>query len=406
MDSPLPVTAGRFPEKRQLAAASHGWLDGTEGTNRNRQPGLVQQFKADTDLEAIEAWLKSKRHKSPHTVRAYRREAYRLLAWSVSFRDKPISSLDLDDIEEFHKWLQEPEPHPTWAERGWLIVKGPLSDGSLRQAIVILLGMFNWLVDGHYLSGNPVKMFDGGAAAKQQKEELDSPQERYLPHDLWQWVESSIEALRPETNRGGAQKAYERKRFVLHFLYLTGMRRSELATATWGRLRKDGKDWVLKVKGKGRKKLEDVLLLPSAMAALHRYRISLGLTAMPTLAEEHRPIVQGNSGEAISDNYLNRLMKDILHQLATTLPVEHEWIATLEKASAHWMRHSLATHNAEAGVSMQATADQLRHKSMDTTRRIYTHVAAKHRRKELEKLEEYNHLDRPLGMPGKNGCQD
>ena len=54
-------------------------LDGSQGTFRApRQHCLMS---ATTDYEAILAWLRSKR--SPHTVRAYRKEAERLLLWSM-----------------------------------------------------------------------------------------------------------------------------------------------------------------------------------------------------------------------------------------------------------------------------------------------------------------------------------
>ncbi len=62
------------------------------------------------------------------------------------------------------------------------------------------------------------------------------------------------------------------------------------------------------------------------------------------------------------------------------------------------MSRSFATHSAEAGVSMQSVADQLRHKSMEATRRIYTHVAVKHRRKELDKLEKYNSKEKTQSL--------
>lgn len=392
--SNLPIPSQKnthFPTREILSVLLHGWLDGSNGANRNRSPGAVKQITADTDIEAIEDWLKSKRRKSLHTQRAYHREAYRLLAWSVAFKDKPLSSLSVDDIAEFHDWLESPVNHPVWEERGWILFRGPLSPVSRRHAIIVLIGLFRWLVEAGYLAGNPVKLFDGGSAAEQQKEEKSSEQEHFLPHDLWQWVNQHLDAQRPGNNRGGAINAYERQRFIVTFLYWTGLRRSELASAVMARIRQDGSDWVLKVKGKGRIKLEPVVLLQPAMAALRRYRLHRGLPEYPTPAEEETPLVPASDGiTPISDNYLNRLLKCMLGKLAAAVPNDHPgWAEKLRSATAHWMRHSLATHNAEAGVTIEATADQLRHKSMETTRRIYTHVKARHRRKELAKLLNY-----------------
>ena len=89
----LPTTEAKdaFPTENDLTVALDILLDGSQGANRN--PTAVKQITGNTDLEAIESWLKAKKRKSPNTLRSYRREAYRLLAWSVAFQQKPISSL-------------------------------------------------------------------------------------------------------------------------------------------------------------------------------------------------------------------------------------------------------------------------------------------------------------------------
>ncbi len=51
-------------------------LDGSLGSNRGR--GGVCQLGADTDIDAVRAWL-AEYAGSPHTLRAYRKEAERLL---------------------------------------------------------------------------------------------------------------------------------------------------------------------------------------------------------------------------------------------------------------------------------------------------------------------------------------
>lgn len=394
---PVPkVGDDHFPCKQDLVMNLPAWLDGSEGSNRNRN--TVQQIRANTDLEAIEAWLRAKRRRSPNTQRAYRREAYRLLAWAIAFKQKPLSGLSMEEVEEFHDWLIQPENHPLWAERGWVLFRGPLSAASQRQALVILSGMFSWLVHAGYLAGNPFRIYDSGVNAKEQAEERESEQERFLPHELWCWVQQNLDALFPPNNKGGAIAAYERKRFIVIFLYWTGVRRSELATAVMSRIKKDGGQWVMKVKGKGRTKLESVVVGESAMQALCRYRIYRGLPEYPSSIEDKIPVVSATDGVTpVSDHHINNLVKDLFKKLAAKLAAENahlDWEKKLKSATAHWMRHSLATHNAEAGVSIEATANQLRHRSMDTTRKIYTHTRAKHLRKELDKLEEYNATER------------
>ena len=109
----LPVpsdTADRFPERRDLSNNLPASLDGSKGTNRHKDGNCL--FEGNTDLEGIEAWLEAKEQSSPNTLRSYRREAYRLLAWAIYFKNKPLSSLKLKEVREYHHWLAAPETHP------------------------------------------------------------------------------------------------------------------------------------------------------------------------------------------------------------------------------------------------------------------------------------------------------
>ena len=79
MTSNLPTTEAKdaFPTDTDLTQALDILLDGSQGSNRN--PTAVKQIHGNTDLEAIESWLKAKKRKSLNTLRSYRREAYRLV---------------------------------------------------------------------------------------------------------------------------------------------------------------------------------------------------------------------------------------------------------------------------------------------------------------------------------------
>ncbi|WP_302059383.1 hypothetical protein, partial [Paraburkholderia sp. CNPSo 3274] len=49
-------------------------------------------------------------HESPHTARAYGREAERLLLWAVVERRLPLSSLTAEDATAFRTFLRRPAP--------------------------------------------------------------------------------------------------------------------------------------------------------------------------------------------------------------------------------------------------------------------------------------------------------
>lgn len=391
----LPIakpTGDNFPTEQDLSITLHAWLDGSNGTNRNQAPGAVQQIAATTDLAAIETWLKAKQRKSANTLRSYRREAYRLLAWSVSFKEKPISSLTVDDVADYHSWLIAPEKHPEWERRGWVLIRGPLKQGSAHLAIVILSGMFRWLVEAGYLAGNPFRLYDDGATAQYRAEEANAEIEHVFKKKLWDWIVAQVDRYQPPDRNSTEYRSFERARFILIFLYWTGLRRHELVDATMDRIVHDRRNWILRVKGKGRRKLEPVVLLPPALDALRRYRLARGLPEWPMALETAVPIVAALRGnKSITDGYLNSTLKALFDKLATDAKdVNEKWAETLKQASAHWLRHSIATHNAEAGVPLYDTADQLRHRSIDTTRKTYTHANRLDKRAEgLSKRLEY-----------------
>ena len=73
-----------------------GELTGETGTNR--APSFItKQISANNDLQAIQSWL-AEFNDSPQTHRTYRKEAERLLLWSLIEKQKPLSSLTRDDL--------------------------------------------------------------------------------------------------------------------------------------------------------------------------------------------------------------------------------------------------------------------------------------------------------------------
>jgi len=76
-------------------------LSGESGTNR--APAFItQQISATNDLQAVQCWL-AEFDKSPQTQRSYRKEAERLLLWSLIEKQKPLSSLARDDLRDYQQ---------------------------------------------------------------------------------------------------------------------------------------------------------------------------------------------------------------------------------------------------------------------------------------------------------------
>lgn len=390
MSGEVSVAKGVFPTAEGLGIALHSWLDGSNGTNRQRAPGSVLQIAAANDLEAIEAWIDARAAGNDHTVRSYRREAYRLMAWSVSFQGKPISSMTTKDVGAFEKWLKNPTAHPDWVARGWTLFRGPLSRSSIAQAKRVLLGLFRWLCESGYLAGNPFAIKRNKADAKSKRVSTKRSLSRYIDDDLWIWFQSYVDRMAPDAADPLERLRFERKRFIVIFLYWTALRRFELAQAKMGDLSEEGEHWILRVSGKGHvddETPDEVVLLAPAVDALQRYLRVRGLPGAFDRNDDDTPIVAALNGSPITGNYINRLLKE-LFAAASEEAARHntKWEKDIKEVTAHWMRHSFATHSVKAGVSLQAVADQLRHTTLETTRAIYAKLETERRRKELKRL--------------------
>lgn len=278
-------------------------LNGSQGTNRGDRP----LTKAANDLEAIYAWLALYDPKS-HTYRAYKKEAERFLLWSVLEKQKPISSLTVEDCIDYRDFLwylgsrvkvpapppallaagdASPTPAPSsrtievwetafwstrftipqecwigkratprWSEY-WRPFEGKLNERSQNTALTILQHMMQWLTDQCYLHANPMK---GMKRLTRQYEAIDT--RRALTQDEWDTVKDYLGTLKQDDDEGDnliANDKYHRLRFIIALAYSTGMRLSEMAALRrkhfdkFTRAKDRVTSWEAEVLGKGKK---------------------------------------------------------------------------------------------------------------------------------------------------------
>ena len=349
-------------------------LNGESGTNR--APAFItQQISAKNDLEAVQSWL-SEFDESPQTQRSYRKEAERLLLWALIEKQKPLSSLTRDDLRGYQEFMTDPQPRSRWCGQrhprhnsNWRPFQGPLSGGSIAQAITIINALFSYLVEAGYLSGNPLGLMR--RKAKQHAINRAKVTERYLEQALWQSVVDYIEGLPKQTAR--EQKEYERIRFLFHALYLLGPRVSEVAEASMQSIKQIRGRWWWEVTGKGQK-TQLIPINESMVDALIRYRRFYGLSQFPQPDEINSLFMNLNGTHGISSNMIYRLVKKVFLDCSKTFEKSRpDFAIKLKKASTHWLRHTSITHQADAGIELRYIKRSARHENVETTM-LYQHA--------------------------------
>ncbi|WP_370467460.1 tyrosine-type recombinase/integrase [Caballeronia sp. BR00000012568055] len=397
-DLPSPPARAMQPMPLEMLVVPSE-LDGSVGANRalTGRP----QIAATNDLDAIRAWLSRFADKKT-TFENYRKEAERLLLWSLATLGKPISSLTHEDCLRYQRFLLDPQPAITWVAGGgrkhprtdarWRPFYGPLSPASQRQAIVILNAMFSWLVQAGYLSGNPLSL------SRQRARQTAPRITRYLEPGIWQEVKDSIAAMPRESARDTAH-AY-RVRWLFTLLYLGGLRIAEVGNNTMGQffMRRDSDGavrWWLTVRGKGDKER----LVPATremMTELSRYRQHLGLSALPSQNED-TPLVLPigatfeNGGvqtrPALTRAALHAIVKEVFARAAARLRERDASAGAradlLERASAHWLRHSAGSHMVDRKIDLRLVRDNFGHASLTTTS-LYLHLDDDRRHQETD----------------------
>ena len=389
--TPAPAM-GVVPLERLLVPTS---LSGVDGSNR----GLVEDctIPARQDYDAVQAWLSlyapgvDPVTKEPignaNTWRAYRKEAERLLLWSLFERRKALSELNPLDIADYRRFLFAPGPMfvgarsaQRWSDQ-WRPFEGPLKPRSRVAAETICRTMFSWLTQVGYLRHNPWAQVRGGTKVREIQEL------RSLSDQQWSHVEAWLRAL--PTTPGN-----DRLRFMFRFAFVSGMRESELANARVSWLTQDYGDggelvWNLRVIGKGGKPRE--VPLPAAFVdELRAQLVAKGHHGrFYDIEDEHDfPILSAldDPRNPMDGKRVYELMKGALKACADDLEGRDPAAAArIRQASPHWIRHTHGRKWVEGGGDRGILRDRLGHASIVTTG-IYDRSDMKRQRSVVEKL--------------------
>lgn len=337
------------------------------GANFNKDGFRLVSVK--NDIEAANLWLN--RFKREKTRDNYRKEVERFLLWADA-RKKSISSLSVEDVMAYKDFLAAPDPewinpvslsreHPEWRP-----FRGALAERSIEYAMTCIQAMMEWLVSMGYLRANIVKASQ--LAVSQKRSRLT---DRYLHESVIAKLFEAVETVNQDP------RVRARNRWLIALLYLSGMRVSEAIGHSMAAFRSDrdteGKRrWYLSITGKGGK-VRQIPASEQLMQELARYRVAFEMTATPA-PDESVPLVQAVRGKVpapITRQQAHLVVKQVFAEAASSCDDPEDRIA-LEKASAHWLRHSRGSHLVASQVPLNTVREFLGHADLTTTS-MYIH---------------------------------
>jgi integrase/recombinase XerC len=275
--------------------------------------------RTEDALAAYAVHLRSERHASPHTIRAYVSDLRQFLAFAGA---------------------RDPAAVRPNTVRHWLrALDGATERTSIARKLAAVRGLFRFLVDTGRLATDPT----AGIATPKTRRRLPA-------HLTLDDVDRLLVTPRGDTVLGLRDRAF------LEVLYSSGLRVSELTGLDWEHV--DGDAALVRVLGKGRKERVVPIGRP-ALRALAAYRAACAAAGQ---AVAGGAVFRNARGGRLTSRSVARLMER--HVLAS---------GSATKATPHALRHTFATHLLGAGADLRAIQELLGHASLSTTQR-YTHV--------------------------------
>ncbi len=276
-------------------------------------------------LESFINYLEYEKRASHHTVLAYQKDL-------EQFEEFCMSSFNKVDI-----------CHVEYSEiRAWIIylVDQSLNSNSVNRKMATLRSFYKFLLRSGEITKDPTYKLKALKTPKRLPEFIQEPVIDKILDEL---------VYAPDFNG-------QRDRMVMEFLYLTGVRLSELLELKWKDLDlfSDG----VKVLGK-RKKERIIPITVGLKKNIISYRKVFGET-FSNVDQSDYFIVTNNKEQAYPMKIF-RIVRQYLDLFAQT-----------SKRSPHLLRHTFATHLLNKGADLNAVKDLLGHANLAATQ-VYTH---------------------------------
>ncbi len=276
-------------------------------------------------IDSFINYLEFEKKASPHTVSAYRRDLTQLEEFlAISFEINDISTA----------------LHPEL--RAWVIdlVDSGLGTTTVNRKIATLRSYYKFLLRSRIISSDPTYKLKG----------LKNPKK--LPEFIQE--ETILAVLEESVYKPDFEG--QRDRMVMEFLYLTGVRLSELIGLRWSdiNLIEDS------VKVLGKRKKERIIPITKGLKQ--------NILLYKKVFEERFSKVDQSEYFIVSNqhkqSYPMMVFRIVRHYL--------DLFAQTSKRSPHVLRHTFATHLLNKGADLNAVKDLLGHASLAATQ-VYTH---------------------------------
>lgn len=276
-------------------------------------------------LDAFINYLEYEKRASPHTVLAYRKDLEQFAEFcTLSFERDDLSAADHSEI------------------RAWVIdqIDQGLSPTTVNRKMATLRSFYKFLMRSGVITKDPTYKL----------RVLKTP--KRLPEFI---QEASIDKILDEMVYASDFDG-QRDRMVMEFLYLTGVRLSELLGLKWMDINLISDE----VKVLGKRKKERLIPVTNGLKKnIMLYRKVFQETFLNVTESDY--FITTNKKEQAYPMKIYRIVRQYLDLYAQTT-----------KRSPHLLRHTFATHLLNKGADLNAVKDLLGHGSLAATQ-VYTH---------------------------------
>lgn len=276
-------------------------------------------------LESFINYLEFEKRASAHTVLAYKKDLEQFADFCQTAFEK--EDICLAEHAEIRAWIID-------------LVEEGLNSNSINRKIATLRSFYKFLLRSNEISKDPTYKIKA----------LKTP--KRLPEFV---QEDAIEKILDELHYEGTFDG-QRDRMVMEFLYLTGVRLSELIALKWKDIHLEAD--TVKVLGK-RKKERIIPVNKSLKKNIISYKKVFEET-FSNVDQSDYFIVSKNKEQA----YPMKIYRIVRYYL--------DLFAQTNKRSPHLLRHTFATHLLNKGADLNAVKDLLGHANLAATQ-VYTH---------------------------------